>query len=305
MSKPQDLASDQTGTRRSRVGRVIWTVASLALLGALILFGVLRSPTGLDVGSRTFSLNVATLAPGSLFADQGIWIHDGWDGPTGEFAHGELYGLRLGNRLIRLDILDDPVAAIRRHLPKAVSGLLEVFSSNDPLAKRCAGEALVAMGPSAQSALPVLLDRYQQGDEEAEWVILGLAKSAGASAVSPLSAALTDSHAGIRQKAAEGLGEIGGGAVASVPRLMDLLHDSAPEVVVTASLSLRKIEKRDHGEVTALIGLTTNKDPKIAARDVFALGEFGADAAAAVPPLMRTLEDGDPQMAGLAARTLV
>jgi HEAT repeat protein len=160
------------------------------------------------------------------------------------------------------------------------------------------------MGPSAQSALSVLLDRYQQGDEDAEWVILELAKSASASAVPPLSAALTDAHQRIRQKAAEALGEIGAGAVASVPRLQNLLHDSAPDVVITSSLSLRKIDKRDHGEVTALIGLLTNKDPQIAGRDVFALGEFGAAAAAAVPTLMTTIEDGDPQMPGLVARTL-
>jgi HEAT repeat protein len=303
MSKPQDFAGQKKSTRRSRVGRVILVAASLALLCALIFLGLLWRPSGLYVGSKKFSLNVATLAPKGPFADEGFWIHDGWDGPN-DFTHGQLYGLKFGNRLIRLDILEDPVAAIRRHLPKTVPGLLQAFSSKDYLVKKCAGEALVKMGPSAQSALSVLLDRYQQGDEDAEWVILELAKSASASAVPPLSAALTDAHQRIRQKAAEALGEIGAGAVASVPRLQNLLHDSAPDVVITSSLSLRKIDKRDHGEVTALIGLLTNKDPQIAGRDVFALGEFGAAAAAAVPTLMTTIEDGDPQMPGLVARTL-
>jgi len=170
MSKPQDFAGQQKSTRRSRVGRVILVAASLALLSVLIFLGLLWRPSGIYVGSRKFSLNVATLAPKGPFADQGFWIHDGWEGPN-DFTHGQLYGLKIGNRLLRLDILDDPVAAIRRHLPKTVPGLLEAFSSKDYLVKKCAGEALVKMGPSAQSALSVLLDRYQQGDEDAEWVI--------------------------------------------------------------------------------------------------------------------------------------
>ena len=304
MSKLRDFAGKQTRIRRSRVARVVWVVACIVLLGALALLGLLWRPSGLYVGSRRFSLNVATLSPRGPFAGEGFWIHDGWDGPTGDFTHGQLYGLKFGSRLIRLDILEDPVAAIKKHLPKTVSGLLEVFSSEDGLVKRCAGEALVKMGPSAHLAPPVLLDRYQQGDEDAEWVILGLAASAGSSAVPPLSAALTDAHRRIRLKAAEALGGIGADAFASVAGLRNLLHDPAPDVVVTSALSLRKIDKRDHGEVAPLIGLITNQDAQIAASAVVALGEFGADAAAAVQPLTTTMAVVDSQIAGVAARTL-
>jgi hypothetical protein len=113
MSKPQDFAGQQKSTRRSRVGRVILVAASLALLGALVFLGLLWRPSGLYMGSRKFSLNVASLAPKGPFADEGFWIHDGWDGPN-DFTHGQLYGLKFGNRLIRLDILEDPYLSTSR-----------------------------------------------------------------------------------------------------------------------------------------------------------------------------------------------
>ncbi len=137
-----------------------------------------------------------------------------------------------------------------------------------------------------------------------EWVILELAKTAGASAVSPLSEALKDVDPKIRQKAAEALGEIGADAAPSVPKLAERLHDAAPAVVIASALSLRKIDKHDHGEVSALIGLLTKNDLQLRAGAIWALGEFGEDAGRAVPPLMEILANGNPETAGITARTL-
>jgi HEAT repeat protein len=305
MIKPEKLGDKQKGSYQLHLGRItlLAPVVSLVIVLTLILF--FQKPRSFYREGRKFSFSVQSLKSTGPFADQGLWVRSGWDDPTGEFSHGEIYGLKLGKKLLRLDIVYDPIAAIRKGLPKNVPGLMEVLSSKDSfLVKRCAGEALVKMGPSARSALPALLMRCEQGDEDVEWVILELAKAAGASAVSPLAAALTDGHPIIRQKAAEALGEIGTDAAPSVPKLTGALHDPAPAVIIASALSLRKIDKHDDGEVGALIELLTNKDTQIRARAVFALGEFGADASEAVDPLMNTLETGDSQAEGLTARTL-
>jgi HEAT repeat protein len=215
-----------------------------------------------------------------------------------------MYGFKFGNRLLRLDILYDSIAAIKKRLPNTVPGLLEALASKDYLVKRCAGEALVKLGPGARAAFPTLLKRFQQGDQELEWVITELAKAAGASAVPPLLEALRDTDSTIRQKAAEALGEIGNDARAAVPELTLELQDSAAAVVLVSALSLRKIDPRDHAGVPALITLLADPNPEIRAGAICVLGEYGPDAAGAVPPLLKVWEDDQSNLRGWAARTL-
>jgi HEAT repeat protein len=296
--------ADASVFRNLRLGWITGVALVLLLVLALVVGLISRKPWSLYWSGRKFSLSLQALTPKGPFADEGWWVRNGWDGPTGEFTHGQLYGLKFGKRLLRLDIVDDPIAAIKRQLPNTIPGLLEALTSKDHLVKKCAGEALVKWGPSAQSALPILLKRFKQGDEEVEWIILELAKAAGASAVPPLLDALVDVDSKLRQKSAEALGEIGADAKLSVPKLTQALHDSAPAVVLTSALSLRKIEKHDHGEVSALIGLLTHNDPQVRGGAACALAEFGEDAGEAVQPLMKLLKNSDPDSAGLAARTL-
>lgn len=301
---------DKTRGKKRKVHRVrVVRFTGLALiLSVVLLFTlglVLQHPRSLYWSSREYSLSLQTLAPGNPYLDEKIWIRDGWSVPSpNDFRHGKVYGLRLGKHLLRLDITDDPIAAIRRNLSRTIPGLLEAIASKDLLVKRCAGEALIKMGSSAQSVIPTLLKRYQQGDEDMEWVILELAKSAGPSAVSPLAAALTDAGPKIRQLAAQALGESGAEAVPCVPKLVKALHDPVPAVVIVSALSLRKIDQHDQGEVSALVGLFTTKDPQVRAGAVFALGEFGEDANEAVQPLMKILASDSLETAGMAARTL-
>ncbi len=296
--------SERKECHELHLARIIWLALVLASVLVLTLGVFSRNPRNHYWWGRKFSMSLQTLAPGGPFAGEGWWIRDGWDGPTGEFTRGQMYGLRLGRRLLRLDIVYDPVAAIKQELPNTVPGLLQALSSKDHLVKQCAGEALSKMGTSAQSTLPILLNRYQGVDEAVEWVILELAKAAGASAVTPLSEALADLDPRVRQKAAEALGEIGGDAEACVLNLAQVLHDPEPTVIMASALALRKIDGHPHGEVEALIGLLPNKDPQLRGRAIFALGEFGGDAAEAVPPLIETLRGGSPEAAGLVARTL-
>jgi len=74
--------------------------------------------------------------------------------------------------------------------------------------------------------------------------------------------------------------------------------------MLASALALRKIEHYDHGEVSALIGLLTNKDSEIITAAIWTLGEFGEDAGEAVPPLRKILETAHPETAALVVRTL-
>jgi len=54
-------------------------------------------------GTRRYELSAAILKPGDPYhADRSGFFSTGWDGPTGEFSHGDIYGLKLGRLLIRL-----------------------------------------------------------------------------------------------------------------------------------------------------------------------------------------------------------
>jgi HEAT repeat protein len=299
--------SENTGkTRhRSHLVRIVLLVLVLFIVLLVILGFVLQRPRSFYWSSRKFTLSLQTLAVGNPFLDESVWVRDGWSVPgPNDFRRGDLYGLRLGKHLLRLDISDDPLGAIRKNLPDTLPGLLEALESKDLLVKMCAGEALVKMGPSAQSAFPILLKRYAQGEEQIQSIILELSKTAGASAVAPLSAAIKDPESKVRQIAAEGLGEVGSAAVPAIPSLSTALLDSAPGVVMASALSLRKIQQRDHGEVAALTRLLTDKDSQVRAGAIAALAEFGGDAATAVPSLLKILESGDSETAGWTARTI-
>jgi len=292
------------GPHRLRPGWGVWLALGALVTLALALALVFRGSRKLYPGAKTYSVTWQQLTPNGPFADDGFWVHSGWDGPTGCFTYGQMYGFKFGNRLLRLDILYDPIAAIKKHLPATIPGLMEALASNDYLVKKCAGEALVKLGPAAQSALPTLLKRFQQGDQQVEWVITELAKAVGPSAVPPLLSALQDPDAKIRQKAAEALGEMESNARSGVPGLTLALHDSDPAVVLVSALSLRKIDPRDHAGVPALITLLSHPNPEVRAGAIVGLGEFGPDAAGAVPPLLKVWDEDPPSLRKYVARTL-
>ena len=269
-------------------------------LVAVALF--LRKPRAVSLSGRKVSFSVQAVTRRGPFSDERLWVHDGWDGPTGEFTHGDLYGLKIGNQLFRLDILYDPIAAIREHLPKTVAGLLNEMDSQDPLVRQCVLEALIKKAAEAKAGLPILLKRFGQADEWAECSFVELAKAVGREGVPFLIASLTKNNPKAVQKATEALGEIG--AEAAIPRLTELLSDSVPATVMQSALALRKIEKQNHGEVPALIRLLAHEEAQVRMGVAYVLGEFGEDAAAAAEPLAKLLDTAPPEVAGAIVRTL-
>jgi hypothetical protein len=183
-----------------------WAAVTLVL--CLTLVFILWLKRAHTIAGRRYSLSLETLTPGDLFSSEGICFHTGWDGPTGEESHGEIYGLKIGNRLLRFDIIDDPVIALKKRLPTTVPALLPLLSSKDPREKFYAGVALLEMGPAAQSAMPHVMKRYREGDQSMERIIIGFATANGTAINSNLENALMSPDPKIRKAAIQTLGEL-------------------------------------------------------------------------------------------------
>jgi hypothetical protein len=263
----------------------------------IILFSL---PAGFYWCGRTISLRVQSLN-GGAFAGEGPFIHDGWDAPTGEWAHGSLYGIKLGNKLLRLDVTYNPVADINQHLPRTLDGLLAASNSKNPLVQQCVVRAITAMGTRARPAVPILLKRCEQGDPFAEWAVIEVAKAVGPEAVPFLTETLTNltnHNPALVSKAVEALGEMQTNAISAVTQLAQLLTNAASTNILATAYALSKIEKRDHGEIQALSRLLASDDHAICLGAVFILGEFGPVAAPAAPSLLEFMARAAPLPAG-------
>ncbi|MDB6032066.1 MAG: serine/threonine protein kinase, partial [Verrucomicrobiales bacterium] len=289
-------------SKRAHVLRLWWVPCLLAVV-CLLMVPFWR-PVTVDIGTRSYSLRTATVTPNSPFSGQGKYIHTGWDGPTGDFSHGEIFGIKIGKHLLRFDIVEDPIGAARHRLPKTLDGLVGALNSKDNWLRMVAMERMKEMGGFALSAIPVLLKGVEQGDPEAEDTLVTVCKAAGESAVPALTNALTSRSPMVRGKAAEILGEIGRPAKASIPLLRERLHDAAPKVVAWSAMSLRKIDGQGEGGVPVLMKMLTNPVAETRGMAAVGLAEFGADAGAALPSLIQCLDDRDLQFQIMVARSI-
>jgi HEAT repeat protein len=288
----------------SKTRRVYWlsVVACLALGSLALLFAVLLSkPRNAYWRGQQLSLLVQPLSANGPFADERFFVRSSWSDPKG-FSHGRLYGLKFGPRLLRLDIRYDPIADIKRSLPQSLPGLIRELDSKDSLVQRCVVEALVEMGPSAQPALPILMERCLRTNDLADWAVIDVSKAVGPRVVPLLCTALTNPR--LQLKAIETLGEMGTNARAGIPELAGMLTNSNVTNVFYAVIALPQIERRDHGEVAALVRFLDYPDPIFQATAAVFLGEFGHDGSPAAVPLLRFMEHAEPQQAGWAARAL-
>jgi HEAT repeat protein len=294
--------SEKVDALKRLVVRRRWLCLAIFVAVGCFIFA-LRGPRDFYHSGRKISVSFQSLVAANPFLDDGLLVHDVWEGSTGEFTHGDIFGLKLCKGMLRLDVAYDPIAAIRRELPERVPGLIAKLSSKDFHIRYCAAEALIKRGPEAESAMPVMLELYGKGDDTMEGPIVDLAKSAGSAVVPHLAAGLDHSNPKVRQKAADALGEIGGDAKPATEKLIRTLRDPDPSVAIFSALALRKIEKRNHGEVAVLSTLLKETDHQVQVGAVVALGEFGKDAAEAVPTLIDLL-DQQGEVVWLTARTL-
>lgn len=122
--------------------------AALAIAVGLSL-SLLNSPLlkSLEFGDTAIKVSAGFLKPGQGFdTEPSGFISTGWDGPTGEFSHGNIYGLKIGKWMYRVDVVTEPLVRARRRLPTTIPGLVEALSSHEPFVHNAAAQELSQRG---------------------------------------------------------------------------------------------------------------------------------------------------------------
>ncbi len=122
-------------------------------------------------------------------------------------------------------------------------------------------------------------------------------------AVPPLCDLLKSQNARIRGTASDILGNIGPPAKAAVPLLIQFIHDTNRIVRWDATVNLGRIHSEPKLVVPLLIN-NLNKSNADLSTTILALGEFGKDAKAAVPALLRYLNDQNEYVRSEASNSL-
>jgi prepilin-type processing-associated H-X9-DG protein len=127
-------------------------------------------------------------------------------------------------------------------LEETVAALIEAVTSDDPNAKRDAGDALAALGPKAKAALPALLAEF---GHEYPWVRVSCqaaVASMGKEAVPALIETFENNTGGPRIRAAFVLGGIGADAKPAVPVILRVMKEEPPVMQDRLAGVLRQID---------------------------------------------------------------
>ena len=188
-----------------------------------------------------------------------------------------------------------------RYLPQLRGWLY----GGDPLQFRgsAAAAAFKALGPSASSALPGLIQIATSSS------IPGAAHRAvdalvniGPSAIPALLAIITNQNAEARFYAVRSLQQLGAEAVPAIPTLILCLRDRAVSSAAYESLGRLKLEP--HRVVPVLANTAQGSDPLSRALAILTLGDFRQEAQAAVPMLLTALSDREAVVRDAATNAL-
>jgi HEAT repeat protein len=221
--------------------------------------------------------------------------------------------------------------------PARVPTLIAALQSRDRTVRYAATELLGHIGPEAKAAIPALIavlneplaldqDKSQRTFEYSPEPAWGAAQALGrlgpsresvtalAKVLSPESLArLTAARKSERlEAAADGLGEIGPSAAVAVPDLIaayETVLASKDHVIgqIAIPRALAKIAPNSAAApdvVAILMRALDSQDPSIRLGAVEALGQFGKDAAAAIPKLRSARVDSDLSVSFWAAKAL-
>ncbi len=290
-----------------------WLVLSALLAAGVGFVWLCARPGGCQIGSHIVSVTTETLGPSHMYYDEPSGIKSsGWDGPTGSFSSANIYGLKLGHWMLRLDIIEDPIETTRRRLSKKVPNLIAVLDSDNRFEQMVASEELGKLGASALPALPALIGHMDENDYSPVKAISMIAAQAGAAALPALTKGLRSPSAFVRARIAELLPTLGEAFRPSVPALRQCLTDDAPNSPL----------KKAPGEGTGpkiyadfpgnLVGRVTSRGEQdiseqaasVRVHVALALWRFTGDTNEAVPVLAALLSDRDPQIAAGAAAAL-
>jgi HEAT repeat protein/S1-C subfamily serine protease len=162
---------------------------------------------------------------------------------------------------------------------------------------RIMADALAKIGPPAKQDISMLRgaikDMSPQVRAYAATSIGAIGADAG-SLLPLLTEAAKDRQVIVRQNAVSALGKMGGnGKEAIMPVLTNALKDSEHEVRVAAALSLETMNTLGAADVPLLTGLLKHQDSEVRASAARTLAKMGPKAKAALPELMEAFKGTD------------
>lgn len=175
----------------------------------------------------------------------------------------------------------------------AVPALKKALREEDKGGRVNVGRAIWRIDQQVDEVIPIFVAVLEGGDSGERYEAAEQLKEMGslaALAVPALIKAMSDEEWTTRSNVAEALGEIGPKATTAMPALIRLLqHDDNSLVQANAVQALGKIG--DLKAVPILIAALENEDDTVRSNAIAAIETFGPKAKAAVPALVRTVQN--------------
>lgn len=189
----------------------------------------------------------------------------------------------------------------------AVPPLLEVLKSNNPSARRVAAQALGYMSPEVQTKvgaalLPSLMNKDQFVRGEAAMRITHMGKMG----IPVFLAALKEDDVDLRQRAVDGLDEIGISRPDVTDALILLFKDKQSTLRLKGAVVLGRMGQKDVSVYQTVAPSLASKDKDVLLGALRALGDMGGTAEPSLPQITYLLEESpDPAIRNEAAEALI
>ncbi|MBK8576624.1 MAG: HEAT repeat domain-containing protein [Elusimicrobia bacterium] len=189
----------------------------------------------------------------------------------------------------------------------AVPPLLEALKSNSASARKGAAQALGYMSPDVQkkvgeALLPSLMTKDEFVRGEAAMRITHMGKIG----IPVFLAALKEDDVDLRQRAVDGLGEIGIPTPEVVYALIALFKDPQKTLRLKGAVVLGRFGQRDSSVYQKVAPNLASKDKDVLLGTLRALGDMGGVAEPSLPQIVFLLEESpDPDLRNEAAESLI
>lgn len=204
-------------------------------------------------------------------------------------------------------------ALVRVRAKESLLPSIEALNDPQPRVREQALDNLGLLGALAKEAVPaivrVLLDRNHQTAlvRRSAARALGAVGRGETDGIAALIFALGDAHQDVRLSAVVALRGMGVEAKRAIPALIEALYDGdeTSDVSLMASAALVEWGKHSQESVLALVNaLHGHLDERIRSAAAIALGDIGATAKGAIPPLIAALHDKSPSVRRSAGQVL-
>ena len=175
------------------------------------------------------------------------------------------------------------ILSVIKPIPTEIQNLISALRSKDRNVRHGAVQALEKFGPSAEAAVPPLIELLNDDGIQVRWTTahtLGEIKSVATKTVPALIEALQDTDAGLRLEAAFALSRFGPDAKASVPILIEALKDENVDIRSNAAGALGNIGPRANAAIPLLIEALKDEQIQIRASAALSLRSMGANSEA-------------------------